>query len=87
MLGQAEQQAGAQQSGARRPQHRQAAQPAGEHGEPAGGQAAQSAGVVELGSGQRSAHPFCPESSWGLGAKTESYNLGQGLGSQSRLAE
>lgn len=34
----------------------------------------------------RSVHLFCPERAWGLGTKTEIYNLGQGLRSKSRRA-
>lgn len=53
MLGQAEQQTGAQESGARRAQHRQAAQPAGEHGEPVGARSLGAQGKQELGRRQR----------------------------------
>lgn len=49
MLSQAEQQTSAQKSGARRPQHRQAAQPAGEHSESVGARPLRAQAEQKLG--------------------------------------
>lgn len=57
MLGQAEQEAGAQESGASRPQRRQAAQTAGEHGKHVGCQAALSSGRKSWGAGSAQCSP------------------------------
>lgn len=87
VLGQAEQQAGAQESGARRPQDRQAAQSPGQHGEAAGGSGPSERRRREIwGAGSGQSHLFWAGKAWGLEAKTEIYNLGQALRSKSRLA-
>lgn len=84
MLGQAEQQSGAQESGARRPEHRQGAQPPGEHGEPARAQAPLRA--QELGRRQLPVLTCSLRKGPGAWGPKQIYHLGQGLRSKSRPA-